>query len=229
MTPFPGQLLKVGRYLKITLNEEQETWLRRWYPTTENKRLAKAMGVGLTKINDFSRQYGLVKSESGMEAIRRRQVKAMIKTNTKNGCYDRKRGHPASEATLEGCRRRWEEYRQGLRLSTYETLRMRDPKKYEAVKEMRSKNRKDLIYKEKRRVLYGLERKTKIKPVVMSPYTRSQLHHRYNALRRGYLLDCNCSEGQPGRYIIYYDDDTHRSEQFESNCIKDGFTFKRDE
>ena len=46
---------------------------------------------------------------------------------------------------------------------------------------------------------------------------------------RPYLLDMDCSEGQPGRYVIYYDDETQRSAKFEANCIKDGFTFKRDE
>jgi hypothetical protein len=86
-----------------------------------------------------------------------------------------------------------------------------------------------MISKEKRRIIYGLERKTKLKVVVLNPYTRSQLHHRCNALKRGYLLDMNCSEGQPGRYVIYFDDKTERSELFERNCIADGFTFMRDE
>ena len=77
-------------------------------------------------------------------------------------------------------------------------------------------------------MMYGLERKTKLKVVVLVPYKRSQLHHRCNALRRGYLLDEDCSEGSPGRYVIYYDDETQRSPKFEENCIKDGFTFKHD-
>jgi hypothetical protein len=86
-----------------------------------------------------------------------------------------------------------------------------------------------MIAKEKRRIIYGLERKTNLKIVVMTPYKRSQIHHRYSALKRGYLIDTDCSEGQPGRYVIYYDDETQRSARFEANCIKDGFTFKRDE
>lgn len=94
---------------------------------------------------------------------------------------------------------------------------------------MRSKNRKEMIRKEKLRIIYGLERKTSLKVVVMKPYTRSQIAHRFNALKRGYLLDEDCSEGQPGRYVIYYDDETQRSARFETNCIKDGFTFQRDE
>jgi hypothetical protein len=186
------------------------------------------MGISLFKVHDFARENGLTKSKAGLRAIKRRQTKAMAKTNEKNGCYDRKRGHPVSEATLAGNRKRWDEYRAGLRESTYETLRRRDPKKYQAVKEKRSQNRRELIEKEKRRIIYGLERKTNIKVVVMKPYTRSQTHHRHNALKRGYLLDEDCSEGQPGRYVIYYDDETNRSEKFEANCIKDGFRFERD-
>jgi len=218
-----------GRVHRRVLNDEQRAWLCRLFPTIENKRLAKAMGISLYKLHCFARELNLTKSEAGLRAIKRRQTKAMVKTNRKNGCYDRKRGHAPSEATLEGNRRRWEEYRQGLRESTYETLKRTDPKRYQAVKEKRSQNRKELFRKERLRIIYGLERKTSLKVVVMKPYTRSQIAHRHNAMKRGYLLDMDCSEGQPGRYAIYYDDDTHRSAKFEDNCIKDGFTFKRNE
>ena len=230
MTPYPGTTeMTSGKVHRRVLNDEQRAWLCQWFPTIENKRLAKAMGVSLYKLHCFARELGLTKSEAGWRAIKRRQTKAMAKTNERNGCYDRKRGHAPSEATLQGARRRWEEYRQGLRESTYEALKRRDPKRYEAVRQMRSMNRREMIAKEKRRIIYGMERKTNLKIVVMKPYTRSQIHHRCNALKRGYLLDVDCSEGQPGRYVIYYDDDTVRSAKFEANCIKDGFTFKRDE
>ena len=229
MKPFPGKVeMTKGRVHRLVLNDEQLEWLRRWFPVTENCRLAKAMGISLSKVHDFANDYNLTKSEAGLRAIKRRQTKAMAKTNRKNGCYDRKRGHPPSEATLAGNRKRWEEYHAGLRESTYETLRRRDPKKYQAVKEKRSQNRRELIEKEKRRIIYGLERKTSLKIVVMTPYTSSQIAHRHNALLRGYLLDEDCSEGQPGRYVIYYDDETNRSEKFEANCIADGFRFERD-
>lgn len=231
MKRFPGTIERGGKNHRVViLNEEQEAWLVKWYPVTENKRLAKAMGVCMETIRNYARRLGCDgKSEAGMAAIRKRQGKAAAKTNERNGCYDRKRGHSPSEATLEGNRRRWEEYRQGLRESPYATIKRTDPKRYQAIKEKRSQNRKEMIAKEKRRIIYGLERKTKLKVVVMTPYTRSQTSHRCNALKRGYLLDMDCSEGSPGRYIIYYDDETQRSAKFEANCIKDGFTFQRDE
>ena len=218
-----------GKAHRRVLNDEQRAWFCQWFPTIENKRLAKVMGISLYMLHCFAREMNLTKSEEGWQAIKRRQTKAAAKTNERNGCYDRKRGHAPSEATLEGNRRRWEEIRAGLRESPQDTAKRKHPKRWKASLKKRSENRKEMIRKEKLRIIYGLERKTNLKVVVMKPYTRSQIHHRNNALKRGYLLDEDCSEGQPGRYVIYYDDETQRSARFEANCIKDGFTFKRDE
>lgn len=230
MREFPGVIqMTKGRVHRRVLNDEQLAWLRRWFPVTENNRLCKAMGISHFKLHEFARENGLTKSEAGMRAIKRRQVKAMVKTNERNGCYDRKRGHPVSEATREGNRRRWQEERLGLRENAILKLKRENPDKYQEAMEKKRQERKETIRKEKMRVLYGLERKTRLKVVVMTPYTRSQCQHRSSALRRGYLLDEDCREGQPGRYTIYYDDETNRSEIFERNCIKDGFRFERDE
>lgn len=230
MKPFPGSIETANdKTRRKVLNDEQLEWLRRWFPVTENCRLAKVMRISEQKLRDFAVENGLKKTAAGLRAIKMRQTKAMVKTNNRNGCYDRKRGHPVSEATRAGNRKRWEEYRAGLRELPQDTAKRKHPKKWKASLKKRSENRRELIEKEKRRIIYGLERKTKIKVVVMKPYTRSQSHHRYCALKRGYLLDEDCSEGQPGRYVIYYDDETERSEKFEQNCIKDGFTFMRDE
>ena len=230
MKPFPGKVeMTQGKGHRLIINDEQREWLCQWFPATENSRLAKAMGISLYKLHCFAKELNLTKSEAGLKAIKRRQTKAMAKTNERNGCYDRKRGHPLSEATIAGHRKWLDEYRKGLREWPSVAMKERDPKRYKALQEKYSQSRKKIIAKEKMRILYGLERKTNLKVVVMKPYTRSQIAHRFNALKRGYLLDEDCSEGQPGRYVIYYDDETQRSTKFEANCIKDGFTFKRDE
>ena len=231
MRQFPGTIERGGKnHHEAILNEEQKAWLVRWYPVTENKRLAKAMGVSLDAMRSYARRLGVKgKSATGMAAIRKRAGKAAAKTNERNGCYERKRGKPVSEATRQGQMKRWQDVREGRRLSPMEELKQRDPKAYAENMRLKSDLRKEMIRKEKRRVIYGLERKTSLKIVVINPYTRSQTCHRHSALKRGYLLDEDCSEGQPGRYVIYYDDETQRSAKFEANCIKDGFTFKRDE
>ena len=230
MKPFPGPIRYeyINYHHQIVLTDEQEKWLTKWFPITEGRRIAATMNISISKLYNFVRKLGLKKSNAGMKAIKRRQTKAMVKANNKNGCYDRKRGHKPSEATLEGARRRWREYRAGLREHPFQTIKREDPERYHALMIKRSQNRRELIEKDKRRVVYGLPRKTKIR-FAMKPYTRSQESHRYSALKRGYLLDEDCSEGQPGRYTIYYDDETERNEEFERNCIADGFTIEKDE
>ena len=231
MKSFPGNLRKEKRGSRwfLVLSDDQKTWFAKWFPVTENKRLAKAMGVCISTIQKFASELEIRKSEAGMKSIKRRQTAAMLKANIRNGCYDRKRGHPVSEATMAGNRRRWEEQRQGIREDAAAKMKRENPKKYAEWMRKKSEERKELIRKEKMRVVYGLERQTTLKAVVLKPYTRSQIHHRHMALEYGYLLDEDCREGQPGRYVIYYDDQTHRSERFEKNCIANGFTFERDE
>ena len=231
MKPFPGELRKEKRGSRwfLVLNEDQKIWFAKWFPVTENKRLAKAMGVCISTIQKFASELDIRKSEAGMRAIKRRQTAAMLKANIRNGCYDRKRGHPISEATMAGNRRRWEEQRLGIREDSAAKMKRENPKKYAEWMRKKSEERKELIRKEKMRVVYGLERQTTLKAVVLKPYTRSQIHHRHMALEYGYLLDEDCREGTTGRYTIYYDDQTHRSERFEKNCIANGFTFERDE
>lgn len=227
MKPFPGKTeMTKGKVHRRVLNDEQREWLCKWFPVTENCRLAKAMGISLYKLHDFARQLGLTKSEAGLKAIKRRRDKAAAKTNHKNGCYDRKRGHPCSAATIAGIRKRWEEERAGLRENNQLKMKRENPEKYAAWMEKRSKERKESIRKEKMRVLYGIERKTKLKMIVMCPFSRSQVNHRNNALKRGYFYDTDCSENSPNRYTIFYDDSTNRSARFESNLIKDGFILK---
>lgn len=229
MKPFPGVIEVVGHHQRMVLNDEQKAWLNKWFPVTENRRLCKEMKVSKYKLSEFVRELDLHKSEVGMKAIKRRQVKAIMKANLRNGCYDRKRGHPPSEATLEAVRKRWQDVRAGLRESPAEILKRTNPEKYKAWLEKRSQYRRESIRKEKMRIIYGLKRKTRLNFLALCPYKRSQIHHRHNALKRGYLLDEDCSEGSPGRYVIYYDDETQRSEKFEQNCMNDGFEIKRSE
>lgn len=230
MTKFPGEVLRYGgsNGTKIHLTDEQREWLALWYPVTENAKLAKAMGIYVDKVRKFAREYGFSKSEKGLKAINLRRVKKATRTNEKNGCYDRKRGKSVSAATIEGQRKRWQKIKAGDLDSPIVHLLKTDPKRYADLLIKKSKERKETICKEKTRMIYGLERKTKLKVVVLNRYTQSQTHHRCSALKRGYLLDTDCSEGSPGRYTIYYDEQTERSKKFEENCIKDGFLIMPD-
>lgn len=215
--------------MQVILSEEQQRWLKRWFPVTENDRLASAMGISVGCMRGLAQRLGVAKSEEGLSAIRKRQGRAMAQTFESRGLYDKKRGHPCSEATQEGSRRRWELIRQGVLKSPTAIMKERNPEQYREMLASISRSRKEMFRKEKMRMIYGLEKKTRLKHVVLCPFTRSQIHHRHNAIARGYLLDADCSEGTPDRYTIFYDDETERSTKFEENCIKDGFTIKKDE
>ncbi len=228
MKKFPLPLHRKNGHL-IVLDEAQLKWLQKYYPVMENYIIEKAMGIGKETLRRLRTEHNLIKSEEGKIAIRKRQHRRAAETNERNGCYERKRGHPCSEATMEGNRRRWQEEREGKRENILSRMKRDFPQKYKDLMERKSTSRKELIRKEKLRVVYGLGRKTNLPMVVMCPYTESQRHHRSNALKRGYLLDWDCSEGTIGRYVIYYDKQTLRSEKFERNCEKDGFKIIKDE
>jgi hypothetical protein len=50
-----------------------------------------------------------------------------------------------------------------------------------------------------------------------------QTSHRYNAVKRGYIVMEDCTEQGGERYNIYYDNNTQRTPLFERNLKADGF------
>lgn len=207
----------------IVLTSEQEAWLRRWYPEVENPILMKASGMSHSTLHRFAREFGLVKSEKGIKGIRKRQAAHIKKVCEANGYYDSLRGKPVSEACLQATAKMWKEIRDGKREHPFKIMKRTNPRKYKKWLERRSEARREQVRKEIRREIYGLPRKTKLKIVVMNKFTRSQTAHRYNALKRGYILMEDCSEQSGERYNIYYDNLTDRAPIFERNLIKDGF------
>jgi hypothetical protein len=113
MKKFPGKVERGGgNHRTVMLNDEQKEWLMKWYPVTENERLAKAMDMSVESMRKQARLLGVYKSEKGMEGIRKRQAKAMLRTCRKKGVYE---GRVPSEATIEGNRNLQKEmYRESL-------------------------------------------------------------------------------------------------------------------
>lgn len=224
MKPFPGELRRSehgGRPYLLT--DEQREWFVHWFPKIENRRICEAMGVSIFTLYKISRELGITKSEAGMRSIRRRQRKAANRTCERNGYYDSIRGKSPSAATRAAVRKRWESVRRGETEHHVKKWKRENPERYHEFVEGMRESRRELIRKEKLRIKYGLERQTKLSMIVLYPYTRNQISCRRNALARGYLIDEDCSEGQPGRYVIYYDNNTVRNARFESTCIKHGF------
>lgn len=237
--PFPGVLeqrfverpfmTKTGkngcqRMKAFVLTYEQQAWLCKWFPEIENARLMEASGMSHSTLHRLARDLGLTKSEKGIRGIKKRQAAHIRKVCERNGYYDSLRGRKTSEACRMATAQMWQEIRDGKREHPIIAMRHRNPRKYKRCMQRKSEARKETIRKETRRVLYGLERQTKLRCIVMYKYTRRQTAHRYNALKRGYIIMEDCSEQGGERYNIYYDEQTERTALFEDNLRKDGFS-----
>lgn len=227
--PFTTKTGKAGcqRVKALVLTDEQREWFCRWFPEEENSRLMAASGMSHSTLHRFAREFGLTKSERGIKRIKKRQAAHIKRVCEKNGYYDSLRGRKPSEACRKATAQMWQEVREGKREHPVIIMKRTNPRKYRQSMERKSQSRKEIIRQETRRVLYGMERKTRLKMIVMCPYTRRQTSHRYNALRRGYIVMEDCSEQGGERYNIYYDNDTERSPIFEKNLLKDGFNIKQ--
>ena len=236
--PFPGELTtqlverpfitkkgKQGcqRNYSIVLTPEQAEWLRRWFPEEENSRLMEVSGMSHSTLHRFAREFGLTKSPKGWKRIKKRQAAHIKRVCEKNGYYDSLRGKQLSEACRKATAQMWQDIRDGKREHPTRVLKRTNPRKYRQWMQRRSEERKEIIRKENRRMVYGLPRQTRLKCIVMCRYTKRQVSHRYNALKRGYIILQDCSDAGGERYNIYYDDQTQRTDIFERNLIKDGF------
>lgn len=223
--PFTTKTGKTGcqRVRAWVLTPEQREWLCRWFPEEENSRLMKASGMCHSTLHRFARELGLTKSEKGLRRIKKRQAAHIKRVCERNGYYDSIRGRGPSEACRQATARMWQDIRDGKREHPIRIMKRENPRKYRQYVQRKSESRKKTIRLEHARLTFGLERKTRLKCIVLCKYTRSQACHRHNALRRGYIVMEDCSEGSGERYNIYYDQDTRRAPPFERNLQADGF------
>jgi hypothetical protein len=223
--PFTTKTGKAGcqRVKAWVLTDEQRAWLCKWFPEEENSRLIAASGMKHSTLHRFARELGLTKSEKGIKRIKHRQAAHIKRVCEKNGYYASMRGHRPSEACQRATAQMWQDIRDGKREHPARIMKRKNPRKYRQWMKRRSDSRKELIRKEIRRELYGMQRQTKLRCIVLCKYTKSQVSHRYNALKRGYIIFDDNSEKGGERYNIYYDDLTERTPIFEKNLKKDGF------
>ena len=181
------------------------------FPKNSNRRMMTWFGIGFSTLQRFKREFGL---EKDMKSIIRQQAKDTKRICERNGYYASIRGKAPSEACLEAARR--------LRAAGFhpiKQLKANNPRKYKRLMQKKSEQRKELWRKERMRMVYGLERRTKLRLPLNS------LTHAASACKYMMIRECNYFADPDGdSHIICYDSQTRRSEKREATAIRHGFT-----
>lgn len=181
------------------------------FPKNSNRRLMKWFGISFSTLQRFRRELGLQKD---MRAIRKQLAKDIKKTCEKNGYYDSLRGHAPSEACQEATRKMRAEGFHPMK-----QLKANNPHRYKLIMRKRSELHKEIVRKERMRMVYGLERRTKLRLPLNS------LTHAASACKYMMIRECNYFADPDGdSHIICYDSQTRRSEKREATAIRHGFT-----
>ena len=181
------------------------------FPKNSNRRMMTWFGISFSTLQRFKREFGL---EKDMKSIIRQQAKDTKRICERNGYYASIRGKAPSEACMEAARR--------LRAAGFhpiKQLKANNPRKYKRLMQKKSEQRKELWRKERMRMVYGLERRTKLRLPLNS------LTHAASACKYMMIRECNYFADPDGdSHIICYDSQTRRSEKREATAIRHGFT-----
>lgn len=198
------------------LDEKVEAEFRKIFPKRLNIEVMEYFGISFSAMQRIKRLWGLEKDKA---SVKRRTIKKIVRTCTKNGHYESLKGkRPCDEAM-----RKTKEMREAG-FNPLGKLKETDPKRYKKFCKKISERVRAEIATDKKRMSWGLPQKTN-RDLVVDPYTKSQTYNRAIAKKRGYIVG-DRSENSGERYTIYYDEATDRSERFEMTLDKDGFTVK---
>lgn len=178
------------------------------FPKHSNRRIMQWFGISFSVVQRFKRELGL---EKDMRKIRREQARDAKRTCEKNGFYESLRGKKPPEAALEATRR--------LRATGFNPMkRLKEisPRRYKAALDRMGKARSELYRKERLRVLYGLERKTRL------IFTDNPMTPRASAQKHAMIKECNYFAVDDDVWAVCYDSQTRRSPRREATAIKHG-------
>lgn len=188
----------MGKTEKIVLTPKQERWLTNHFKHTKNSECAERLGISLRSVVRIARKLRLAKSRQFMAKCQRETAEAAKISHRRNGTYPPKGFRiPNSEAG---------QFKPGV------SSRERLGAKREAERLRKSaETRRATVKRERSRILWGLEQRTKLK-LVGNPKKRQ---YRYELRQRGYQV-------ARGASVAYVTPLTQRSPKVESNARKYG-------
>ena len=177
----------------LQITAKQSEWLMQHFKHTKNAECAKKLGISESSLHRIARELGLKKTPQFMRKCQAATAKAAQESHIANGTYPPK-GFiiPKSE---------------NYRFKKGETPLMRHGKAKEAARIKKSTEAREATRRaEKRRILFGLPQKTKLR-LVSQP--RKKCDARWYLKSKGYILD-------EEKRIAYWNADTHRAPRLEA-------------
>lgn len=189
------------------MTPEQEEWMRLHFKHTKNAEIASRFGWSETTMHRFAREMGLTKTPQFQAEMQRNAVQKAKESCLRNNSYPPKGYHiPNSELYR---------FKKGER----NVDRLGEKGEKERIAKVTA-SRRETVRKERARILFGLEQKTKMK-LIKQP--KKAVDKRLYLRKLGYIIP-------RGSMVVYYDENTKRSFEMENRKRGDkyyvGFTFK---
>lgn len=152
-----------GKFRKVVLTEYGEKYLRNHFPNTRNEVLMQKMDISFSTLHRFARQLGLTKTKQFMHKMQANATEFALQAWKALPSAERQRRIEIGVKNFEGHKERiWEDMRRRPLLKRLSIKRQK-----EVIEKIRTK-RNESIASDKRRILFGLPQRTKMKLVKAS-------------------------------------------------------------
>lgn len=201
-----------GKFKKIVLTEYGRNYLIKHFPNTKNDFLMEKMGLNLSSLHRIARSLGLVKTKQFVKKMQANAADAALQSWKALPPAEKKRRIEIGLKNFKGHQERiWEDMR---RLPLLKRL---SPQKQKEVRARATAKRNATIASDKRRILFGLPQRTKMRLVSAST---AKINARYRTINV-YKWKCNRAEVD-----FYETEKTKRNKSLEEKYMKlYGFRF----
>ena len=187
-------ILEIVIHSTPNMDENMKEWLIKHYKHTANKEIQDKFGITHYMLHKYAKEFGLKKSYQFIRKVAKANSEKGLEVLAEKGWPPKGYVIPNQEKRIESIKAR-----KGVKL-----------KKEHVEKMQKGINR--TISAEKRRVLFGLPQKTKLK-VVKAP--KGKIHCRWKMRKLGYIID-------KGGNVAYYNETTIRNKHFEERIKQYG-------
>lgn len=180
----------------MNLTEYQQKWIIKHFKNTKNDVIMEKLKITHSTLHRFARLNGLKKTKQFQKGCQLNASKAARQANKRKNWPPKGYKIPRSEEF---------QFKPGVPIEKVIGKR----KNAERLRKSAEK-RRETVKAEKRRVLFGLDQKTKLK-VVAAPH--GKWSHKHTLKKRGYKVE-------RGSRVVYYDQNTNRSERAERTATQ---------